>query len=260
MDLPTQLRIDELGPVGAATRDHQIPAMKDGLTVMLTAGQILDLLLGSAPGALDTLEELAAALNDDANFAATVTAALAAKADAAATTAALADKADAAATTAALNGKQPLDAMLTAVAALTSGGGKFLAFSGADAPAVRDMVGTVSETAGIPTGAIVERGSNANGSYVRWADGTQICWHNITLLETTDITGAVYSGAAVTVWTFPVAFATVAPACSCCGSGSAGHWYLIDSIDTTTANALAWSYTARTGTLTARVSAIGRWF
>lgn len=40
---------------------------------------IRDALLASAPGALDTLDELAAALGDDANFAATVTAALAAK-------------------------------------------------------------------------------------------------------------------------------------------------------------------------------------
>jgi hypothetical protein len=40
----------------------------------------LDALLASAPGALDTLDELAAALGDDANFAATITAALALKA------------------------------------------------------------------------------------------------------------------------------------------------------------------------------------
>lgn len=37
------------------------------------------------------------------------------------------------------------------------------------------LVGTVSESGGVPTGAIIERGSNANGSYIRYADGTQIC-------------------------------------------------------------------------------------
>lgn len=37
------------------------------------------------------------------------------------------------------------------------------------------LVGTVSQSGGVPTGAIIERGSNANGSYVRFADGTQIC-------------------------------------------------------------------------------------
>ena len=38
-----------------------------------------------------------------------------------------------------------------------------------------NILGTVSQSGGIPTGAIIERGSNANGEYVRFADGTQIC-------------------------------------------------------------------------------------
>ncbi len=80
------LRIDEL-PVGlVATRNHFVPTMKDGQTVILTVGQLLDLVVDAAPGALDTLNELAAALGDDANFAATVTAALAAKANSSDTT------------------------------------------------------------------------------------------------------------------------------------------------------------------------------
>ena len=37
------------------------------------------------------------------------------------------------------------------------------------------ILGTVSQSAGVPTGAVIERGSNANGEYVRYADGTQIC-------------------------------------------------------------------------------------
>lgn len=38
-----------------------------------------------------------------------------------------------------------------------------------------NILGTVSQSGGVPTGAIIERGSNANGEYVRYADGTQIC-------------------------------------------------------------------------------------
>lgn len=37
------------------------------------------------------------------------------------------------------------------------------------------VLGTVSESGGVPTGAVIERGSNANGEYVRIVDGTQIC-------------------------------------------------------------------------------------
>ncbi|MEZ5878972.1 MAG: hypothetical protein R3D43_15155 [Tepidamorphaceae bacterium] len=65
-----------------------------GLSAEVTA--LLDNLIAAAPGSLDTLNELAAALGDDPNFAATMTAALAGKADATATTAALALKAAAA--------------------------------------------------------------------------------------------------------------------------------------------------------------------
>jgi len=37
-----------------------------------------------------------------------------------------------------------------------------------------NILGTVSESSGTPTGAIIERGSNANGEYVKFADGTMI--------------------------------------------------------------------------------------
>jgi hypothetical protein len=69
------------------------------------ADQVVAATVDAAPAALDTLNELAAALGDDANFASTVTASIATKADDAATTAALATKADDAATTAALDSK-----------------------------------------------------------------------------------------------------------------------------------------------------------
>lgn len=37
------------------------------------------------------------------------------------------------------------------------------------------IIGTVSQTAGVATGAVIQRGSNALGEFVRFADGTQIC-------------------------------------------------------------------------------------
>jgi hypothetical protein len=44
-----------------------------------------------------------------------------------------------------------------------------------------NILGTVSQSSGVPTGAIIERGSNANGEYVRFADGTQICTGRIAI-------------------------------------------------------------------------------
>ena len=40
--------------------------------------------------------------------------------------------------------------------------------------ASRDLLGTVSQSGGVPTGAIIERDSNSNGEYVKFADGTLI--------------------------------------------------------------------------------------
>lgn len=64
------------------------------------------------------------------------------------------------------------------------------------------IVGTVSQTAGIPTGSIIEVGSNANGRYTRWADGTQICTFAIS------VTTSAANTIAGTSWTFPAAFAS----------------------------------------------------
>jgi hypothetical protein len=57
------------------------------------------------------------------------------------------------------------------------------------------IVGTVAQTAGTPTGAVVESGSNANGQYTRWADGTQICTNGNAAITTNPaaFTGTVTS-------------------------------------------------------------------
>jgi len=46
-----------------------------------------------------------------------------------------------------------------------------------------NILGTVSESSGTPTGAVIERGSNANGEFVRYADGTQVCWSRATVTQ-----------------------------------------------------------------------------
>lgn len=71
-----------------------VTGLQTALDAKATPAQIttaIDNLIAAAPGALDTLDELAAALGDDANYAATVTTALAGKA----TTTALSDEATA---------------------------------------------------------------------------------------------------------------------------------------------------------------------
>lgn len=46
-----------------------------------------------------------------------------------------------------------------------------------------DILGTVSQSGGVPTGAIIEAGSNSNGTYTKFADGTMICRRVITTAD-----------------------------------------------------------------------------
>jgi hypothetical protein len=64
-----------------------------------------------------------------------------------------------------------------------------------------NILGTVSESSGVPTGAIIERGSNANGEYVKFADGTMICVNP----KITEVNGAT-AGNYTATWTLPASF------------------------------------------------------
>jgi hypothetical protein len=67
--------------------------------------------------------------------------------------------------------------------------------------ATDSIFGQVSQAGGAPTVAIFERGSNANGEHVRFADGTQICTRQTLIATYVDA-----EHCAVT-WTCPAAFA-----------------------------------------------------
>lgn len=68
------------------------------------------------------------------------------------------------------------------------------------------LLGVVAQSSGIPTGSVFETGSTANGDYLRFADGTQIC--TISGLEVSRISNTQM---AVT-WTLPKAFVGAAVA------------------------------------------------
>ena len=120
------------------------------------------------------------------------------------------------------------------------------------------VVGTVAQVGGVPTGQVVERGSNANGEYVRFADGTQICHRaNISMGNTVLGTTLYYSNELT--WTFPASFLDRPRIVSGSDSGStrlfgAGTCHsATESFIVLTANA---AYSNRIGYFTA----IGRWF
>ncbi|MBK5400520.1 hypothetical protein JFU47_28010 [Pseudomonas sp. TH39(2020)] len=60
---------------------------------------------------------------------------------------------------------------------------------GLGSAAVAPMVGTVSQSGGSPTGAIIERGSNAAGEFTKYADGTIVLSGRMSLAGLTWTTG-----------------------------------------------------------------------
>jgi hypothetical protein len=133
------------------------------------------------------------------------------------------------------------------------------------------ILGQVSQTSGVPTGAVIESGSNSNGQYVRFADGTQIAAHNFPL-------GSIVANGAGTFdnpfrtntssWVYPAAFSaapqialqsftasSVAERRSCIVvSGTSSATELLDI------QAFRMSATSFDNGVSARCVAIGRWY
>jgi len=113
-----------------------------------------------------------------------------------------------------------------------------------------NIVGTVAASPGIGD-ALFETGSNANGSFAKFADGTMMCW----------ISGfATASGAAAT-WTFPAAFASGAVAVTATAEGASASTITVEGV--TAADASLRSFNAggsETVSPTASLIAMGRWF
>lgn len=106
------------------------------------------------------------------------------------------------------------------------------------------MVGPVSQSGGAPTGAIVERAVNANGEYVRFADGTQICWHSFT------------GGSS---WTYPASFSDTARVVLTPFSGLPRVVATQNNTATGT-DTSQWDLSGSVQTNAVRGISIGRWF
>ena len=119
------------------------------------------------------------------------------------------------------------------------------------------LLGPVAQSGGVPTGAVIERGTAASGEFVRFADGTQICTSaGVTVPNASTGSGALFRSATV-AWTFPRAFA-VAPTVS--GSVQDGECWLAAEVPSGTAVSLrAVSSVTKAAALTLRAMAVGRW-
>lgn len=161
-----------------------------------------------------------------------------------------------------------LSGLTTALSVAQGGtGGKTQAAArtglGLGAAAVAAILGTVSQSGGVPTGAIVERGSNANGEYVRFADGTQICWGIATdALLTTATVGAGFQSPGTSNFTYPISFAAaprVFPGGYFPSGGASRAWANPAVVGAGSCTLVAHGFT-NNATIQVAYLAVGRWF
>jgi len=113
------------------------------------------------------------------------------------------------------------------------------------------ILGPVSESGGLPTGALIEQGSNADGTYLRFADGTQICSRQFV------------SAASSHAWTFPLAFVTGStPALQALPRHATAPRILTENEDlsATGVSFNVWDTSGAAAPAQIHASAIGRWF
>lgn len=125
-----------------------------------------------------------------------------------------------------------------------------------------NILGIVSQSGGVPTGAIIERGSNANGEYTRYADGTQECWSPIITSVGVAVTTAAAGGFRGTQneWQFPAEFSSP-PTCVHSTRASTHQQGELRALSTTLMQPSAWCATSNPSVSCAyQARAIGRWY
>lgn len=141
--------------------------------------------------------------------------------------------------------------------------GKLLTTNAGPAQAYRrgNVVGTVSQASGVPTGGLIERGSNATGQFTRWADGTQICWQTLTVNAPINVAFLGGFRTAAQTWVYPAAFVSP-PSLTATTANLNSINVLANNVGASAASIFHMTVTSQ-GTaadLVANLVAVGRWF
>ena len=115
---------------------------------------------------------------------------------------------------------------------------------------------------------IVQRGSNSDGEFVRYANGTQHCWTSAPIeranvaFTTAAAGGFRTTGATAGTWTFPVAFSTTSGLQTIPFAGSSEQLVLAAGTtpSTTSVGRILWRAESATIDTAWLAFAVGRWF
>lgn len=122
-----------------------------------------------------------------------------------------------------------------------------------------NLLGAVSFASGLPAGAVFEQGSNANGQYLRLADGTMICTSvALTVPNVATALGAGYRSASVN-WSYPAAFVAGSTPVVQAMVEDADCWVTQNAPSATLAVLRVAGFVSKATSLALRATAIGRW-
>jgi hypothetical protein len=121
---------------------------------------------------------------------------------------------------------------------------------------------------GVPTGAVIERGANANGEYVRFSDGTQVCTKTLTGLGPANIAlGNVFRSALISFGSWAATFSAVPTVATTAMGPTDGGWQHVwvtqARLPTATGpveGALLRATSTDLTTFSIQFVAVGRWF
>lgn len=106
----------------------------------------------------------------------------------------------------------------------------------------------------------VFNGSNANGSYTRWADGTQICTFVGAAADANVAQGNVFRSTNQVTWTFPIAFGTTV-GLSVVGAGTHVSRWVTAGPPTTSSVAIQHNQAnISAAAIDSQLQAVGRWY
>lgn len=113
-----------------------------------------------------------------------------------------------------------------------------------------NAVAAVSQASGVPTGGVMFRGSNSNGQFQMFADGTLICTHVLTSSDSAAVT-----------WTFPSAFAVTPNFFAAQPLADAPRAGSVSNVTTSAMNFGSWNTSDGTRVASSTyLMARGRWF